>query len=611
MFGVHRLSLNLGASIGLLLGTATFAHAAKIAAYPVNTCVAAKQKAAGTYCKNALKIWGTWDKKQDNAKRDAALTKAAGKLASAWTKSEEKSTASGVDCAPTTANAAAMAAQIGADVAAIVTAVNNGLTLTNPDHAKCGAKLLGAAANACAAYLKAESAYITNLAAGKTDRDAARTKANGKLLAAVTKATTAGPCPTAATATTLQSAVADLVTVAVTDTIVSPNVDNTQFVTISPTGSVAYQGRQFVPLCSKNTPYVFFARRGSVNKLLMYYQGGGACWDTISCNVGTCDQTATAGDNPDNYPFGFGDLNNPDNPFKDWNIVFTSYCSCDVHFGDSDTNYGGLLINHHGFPNARVVEKWAREHFVNPDEIFVTGSSAGAYGALFNAPLLARVWPDSQFSVLGDAGNGVLTPDFLNTPGYGFQNWQFEKNLPPEIPGLKEAITSGEGVPAYTKAVATYFPNTAWGHYTTAYDGNLSGQTGFYNVMLNPGNPAAWEPWWNATCAWHDNMVDQAQSTYTDLVAAGLDNYRYYIGRGSQHTGWFSDAVVYSTDAIGDPVTPLPALKDWVTSMLARDTGWVNVQCTECDTLRPGDPAPAPLASPFVQNGPDVEITCP
>ena len=32
--------------------------------------------------------------------------------------------------------------------------------------------------------------------------------------------------------------------------------------------------------------------------------------------------------------------------------------------------------------NAQVVEKWAREHFVTPEQVFVTGSSAGAYGAI-------------------------------------------------------------------------------------------------------------------------------------------------------------------------------------------------------------------------------------
>ena len=44
----------------------------------------------------------------------------------------------------------------------------------------------------------------------------------------------------------------------------------------------------------------------------------------------------------------------------------------------------------------------------------MTGSSAGAYGAIVNSlPLQEYAWPSSDFAVLGDAGNGVITQDFL------------------------------------------------------------------------------------------------------------------------------------------------------------------------------------------------------
>jgi hypothetical protein len=56
---------------------------------------------------------------------------------------------------------------------------------------------------------------------------------------------------------------------------------------------------------------------------------------------------------------------------------FVSYCSCDVHFGDAAQEYPPH-VEHRGYQNSRIVEKWAREHFVNPEQIFVTGSSAGA-----------------------------------------------------------------------------------------------------------------------------------------------------------------------------------------------------------------------------------------
>ena len=144
-----------------------------------------------------------------------------------------------------------------------------------------------------------------------------------------------------------------------------------------------------------------------------------------------------------------------------------------------------VTVEHKGYHNSKVAEKWAREHFLNPEEVFVTGSSAGAYGAWFNGPLLHEVWPASQIHVLADAGNGVITQDFLDIE---FSNWNFLDNLPPDIPGVREAL-EGEGMPGYTAAVATWAPDTNWAHYSTMFDGGEGGQTGFYNVMLE-GIPA-------------------------------------------------------------------------------------------------------------------------
>ncbi len=229
-------------------------------------------------------------------------------------------------------------------------------------------------------------------------------------------------CPTNATADGLEGLVDGLTDSLVTKTTVSPNVDDTKFTTISPTGTTQYLDKAITPVCMNGSPYNFFVKRGSVNKLLMYYQGGGACWDTLTCDLPACDTTANNSDNPGNIPSGFFDLSNPDNPFKDWNIVFVSYCSCDVHFGDAAQDYPAVTtpasfpaihVEHRGYDNSRIAEKWAREHFVSPDQIFVTGSSAGAYGAWFNAPLHEMVWPAAQFQVLADAGNGVITQDFL------------------------------------------------------------------------------------------------------------------------------------------------------------------------------------------------------
>jgi len=58
-------------------------------------------------------------------------------------------------------------------------------------------------------------------------------------------------------------------------TTVSPAVDDQGFTGDHPRGEVEYLGKKLSPICSRGTPYVFFAKRGTVNKLVVYYQGGG------------------------------------------------------------------------------------------------------------------------------------------------------------------------------------------------------------------------------------------------------------------------------------------------------------------------------------------------
>ncbi|HSP97185.1 MAG TPA: pectin acetylesterase-family hydrolase [Candidatus Dormibacteraeota bacterium] len=603
-------ALVIGAALaGGLFVTVPAAHAA--AAYPTNTCVGAKLKGAGKFCGALLKAWSTWDKKQDAAQRDAAIAKAQGKLDDAWGKAEAKSAGDGVDCAQTTLSSADLGVLVGTVAAQIAAAVNTGFDLGNKDDGKCGASLIKLAAKKCQALLLAEGKFVAKLDKDPsgTKRAEALSKATGKFSDGWAKVLAQGCAPTAtegATETSVDSLRDDVVM----NATVSPNVDDTQYTAVAPVGPIDYQGRAFTPVCMNGSPYQFFVKRGTVNKLLMYYQGGGACWEQLTCGVPVCDNSVTAGDNPNGATTGFFDRNNPNNPFKDWNVVFVSYCSCDIHFGDSAQVYDNVdpmspvHVEHRGYQNSKVAEKWAREHFVNPEEVFVTGSSAGAYGAWFNGPLLESVWPASKFSVLADAGNGVITTDFLTN---SFPHWNFAANLPSDIPGLSDVLTNGSGIPGYTEIVANRFPNTTWAHYSTAYDGGTGGQTGFYNVMLNNNDPLAALTWWNGSCQFNSVMRQQVM----DTSAAVPSNYRYYIGTGSRHTMFGSNKVY--TDTTGG----VPTVVNWVDAMLNSsppmlvDPAWTNVECTNCGLLLAGDPRPSPLAPPFQQVGTDVVVTCP
>lgn len=429
--------VSLVLAISFLAGL-VLTETAHAAAYPGNRCAAAKLRAAGGKCRARLGAWAAFaiGGGINVTKRDTALGNATNRLRNSWEKAERAAAKKSVDCVDMTLANDDAQTQIDDVVDGIYTDIISGLNLSTKDEAKCSAALLKAAGKMCSTYFAKEAAYLQKLAAGKTKRDNGRAKALAALTATVNKQL-AGNCPTTATLTSISTAVDHLVADITDKIIVSPNVDDTQFTMISPTENpgIRYGKDTLHPVCSYGTPYHYFVKRGSVNKLLIYYQGGGACWDLATCvNIQTFDKDVdpSSWDNP-NYLFtGFGDLNNPLNPFKDWNIVFVPYCTGDIHFGDSSPYYGLQEIKHKGWHNARTVEKWAREHFLAPDEIFITGSSAGAYGAFFNAPAHHDVWPDSRISVLGDAGNGVITSSFLQNE---FSNWNFEAHLPPPNPG--------------------------------------------------------------------------------------------------------------------------------------------------------------------------------
>ena len=575
--------------------------------YAANVCVGQKQAAAGDYCNAVSDAWASWAILEDDSARDAAVQAAGASLEASWGEAESAAENAGASCAEHAWPASEAAAAIGAAVDAIAASIFDGLDLGVADQATCAGELSAAVGIACETVLAAEGDYISDLAADSDGSALAQAKADAlDAFSTAWDEAAAESCPTTATSESVAEELQGVVALAVTNTIVTPDLSAEAFTAVEP-GQTEYLGRTYEPQCMQGDPYRFFGKRGSVNKLVMYYQGGGACWNNLTCRgvEGLAPPTCRVSPYEELPAFGgFGDLANEDNPFRDWHWVFVSYCSCDIHFGDATQDYIGserITVEHKGYHNARVAERWAREHFLNPEEVFVTGSSAGAYGALFNGALHHDVWPASQIHVLADAGNGVITEEFLQNE---FSNWNFVTNLP-DIPGVIESITEGDGMPGYTAAVATYFPDTNWAHYSTAYDGSPGGQTGFYNIMLNDGFPLAALSWWEASCQWGEIALQQS----LDIFDAVPDNYRYYFGTGSRHTMWGANKVY--DDTTGN----VPPIVSWIDGMLLSGSGashpaWVNVPCMDCGLLLQGDPRPDPLEPPFEADGDDVRIVC-
>ena len=208
--------------------------------------------------------------------------------------------------------------------------------------------------------------------------------------------------------------------------------------------------------------FTFFVRGGTVNKLVIYFQGGGACWDSMNCLYAHTYYEAVPPIESfaDTEGMGILDTENPLNPFKDWFVVYIPYCTGDIHWGAADTEYqdyagayGGFsqTIKHRGFVNFQVVLKWVEDNFIGPRKIFVTGSSAGSYGAILGFPYIKEAFPWSIVSVLGDAGNGVNGEEFQTN---STQNWKIQ--VPEWIPGFEEGYQDWMTIDFVYTSIADY-----------------------------------------------------------------------------------------------------------------------------------------------------------
>ncbi len=275
-------------------------------------------------------------------------------------------------------------------------------------------------------------------------------------------------------------------------------------------------------ICANGSEYAFFVNPGTVNKLVVDFEGGGACW-----NDGTCSQPQ----NPENEfeglyfegvfgspkDYGFGgifDRENEANPFRDWYHVHVSYCTADLHLGDNVATYTGtdgeLTVNHRGAVNASAALEWVFDNFSAPETVFVTGVSAGAYASIVWLPEIADQYPDAAVYQLGDSGAGVVTEGFFSSDA---ANWQIEGALP----DLGEPITLDEDtLTNLYRGIGEDYPDTVLSQYNTLFDGT---QISFYGLMQD-----VFPPTQELSLEWSQRMTASLAA-----ISGETGNFRSYL----------------------------------------------------------------------------------
>ena len=311
-------------------------------------------------------------------------------------------------------------------------------------------------------------------------------------------------------------------------------------------------------ICSDGSPYKFLTRQGDSKKLLVYLQGGGACWFR-----GNCDPAMKPTYNINlaqlrGYQTGIFNLDNPSNPFKNHTVVFAPYCSGDVHIGASDTEYPGLepdqpplTIYHRGRANMQTVLDWTYANATESEEIFVTGSSAGAIPSPFYASLIADHYADAIVTQLGDGAGGYRQTNSDARPHAAWGTFRFIT----EEAGFDALDSSTMNYESLYIAAAQRHPNIQFAEYDAAQD---SVQKSF--LALSGQQDV--------------DLLDALTANHAD-IRAQADNFRSFIAGGESHTV-LARPEFYTFAADGT------SIRDWVAA-LANNEEVEDVRCINCD----------------------------
>jgi len=175
---------------------------------------------------------------------------------------------------------------------------------------------------------------------------------------------------------------------------------------------------------SQTGVFVKYSQQTST-KLGIYMYGGGACFNSITCD------TASQGNHPGAPGLTGIFETRSDNSLTGYNWIAVPYCTGDVHMGDNVASAGGKSRNFAGHKNLELMMERAVLSFSKVENLIVTGESAGGFGALASYEFLRNHYPAARSVLLDDSGpildNEALAPCLQSK----WRNlWAMNKNLP-------------------------------------------------------------------------------------------------------------------------------------------------------------------------------------
>lgn len=293
-------------------------------------------------------------------------------------------------------------------------------------------------------------------------------------------------------------------------------------------------------------------RYGTGDGLVIYFQGGGACFNGLTCGVNPASFNGT------NFAGISGQLNggifDPDagkNPIGDFSYIYVPYCTGDVHAGDRPDQMVPDMPGVQQFVGYRNVAAFLERivpTFAGTGHVVVTGESAGGFGAAFNYDRIADAFPGTKVTLLDDSGPPLgfsVAPLCLQQQWSDL--WGFDDTIPA---GCEDCFPSqGGGIINIGKHIATKHKDQHLALVSATHDTTIRFFFGFGAddcMALIPGTPAD---------AFEAALIDARDNYFNEPGVWGS----FYIN-SDQHT-WLSGS--YYTASVGGI-----KLVDWVGQLI-------------------------------------------
>ena len=274
--------------------------------------------------------------------------------------------------------------------------------------------------------------------------------------------------------------------------------------------------------------------------VLLFLEGGGACWDATSCwgPASTAFYVATGygqtefETDPQVTAIYLLDRTSANNPFAKMNLVYVPYCTGDVFAGSNvtDLDYLGVTHSTHfvGYDNLTLYLRYVAATFEGTSRVWLAGDSAGGFGAALNFEHVQGALPGARVDVLDDSGQPIEP-----APGL-WKTWTTAWNM--QLPSGCAGCQADPG--AFVAYYSAKYPSQRFGLISYQYD-----------VVISP---------------FMDLTLTQFNTELYALAAnmdAGWVNGHYFVIPGSSHVGLLA---------------PSAALMTWVQAMVSDDPSWAS-----------------------------------